>query len=96
MYNNLHFMSLKLQNSTIHVSLTPTLTEFIDNLVQSGLYGNTSEVIREALREKYQTQILQNSKLKKLQQAVQIGLDQAENNQFSSDNLESILKKIEK
>ena len=34
----------------MHVSLTPALEEAVKRKVQSGLYNNASEVIREALR----------------------------------------------
>lgn len=34
----------------MNVSLTPRLEQFIKHQVESGLYGNASEVIREALR----------------------------------------------
>lgn len=34
----------------MHVSLTPELEKIIKNKVETGLYNNASEVIREALR----------------------------------------------
>ena len=34
----------------MNVSLTPELEEFVGNKVESGLYNNASEVIRESLR----------------------------------------------
>jgi len=34
----------------INVSLTPELYEFVQRKVQSGLYGNAREVVRDALR----------------------------------------------
>lgn len=34
----------------MHVSLTPELEEVVKGKVESGLYNNASEVIREALR----------------------------------------------
>ncbi len=34
----------------MHISLTPRLKEFVKSKVASGLYNNSSEVIREALR----------------------------------------------
>jgi len=34
----------------MHVSLTPKLTRFVKAKVQTGLYNNASEVIRESLR----------------------------------------------
>jgi antitoxin ParD1/3/4 len=34
----------------MNVSLTPELEKFVDDKVESGLYNNASEVIREGLR----------------------------------------------
>ena len=35
----------------MHISLTPELKNFVKQKVDSGLYGNASEVIRDALRQ---------------------------------------------
>ena len=35
----------------MHISLTPELENAVKSKVQSGLYNNASEVIREALRQ---------------------------------------------
>lgn len=35
----------------MHISLTPELEKSVKDKVQSGLYNNASEVIREALRQ---------------------------------------------
>ncbi|TVQ06171.1 MAG: type II toxin-antitoxin system ParD family antitoxin [Balneolaceae bacterium] len=35
----------------MHISLTPELKDFVKQKVDSGLYGNASEVIRDALRQ---------------------------------------------
>ncbi|MFN0061681.1 MAG: type II toxin-antitoxin system ParD family antitoxin [Myxococcaceae bacterium] len=37
--------------SSITVSLTPELRELVEAKVRSGMYGNISEVVREALRD---------------------------------------------
>jgi antitoxin ParD1/3/4 len=82
--------------SNIHVSLTPKLNDYVQSLLESGLYGNVSEIIREALRKQYQADVLQNNqKLSELQKEVQIGLDQAKNKKFSDINLETLLGKIQ-
>lgn len=38
------------QRTTLNVSLTPELNQFITSLVQSGDYKSASEVVREGLR----------------------------------------------
>ena len=35
---------------TMHINLSPEMEGFIKNLVKSGEYGNSTEVIRDALR----------------------------------------------
>jgi antitoxin ParD1/3/4 len=39
---------------TMHISLTPELESVVKRKVESGLYNNASEVIREALRQSLQ------------------------------------------
>jgi antitoxin ParD1/3/4 len=34
----------------MNISLTPELEKFVDDKIESGVYGNASEVIRESLR----------------------------------------------
>ena len=34
-----------------NVALTPQLSKFVDDLVESGAYNNASEVVRDGLRE---------------------------------------------
>jgi putative addiction module CopG family antidote len=51
--------------STIHISLTPKLEEFIQELLDTGLYSNVSEIIREALREKFLRMYVYDSEQKK-------------------------------
>ena len=59
----------------MNVSLTPKLEGFIKNKVESGNYGNSSEVVREALR------LLQEEDAKRqaLLSALEIGLDDIRN-----------------
>jgi len=87
-------MSVKTQNPTIHVSLTPTLANFIDELVATGLYSNVSEVIRESLREKYQKNNQKSEKVKKLKEALQVGLDEAKRGEFVETTIEEMIQKV--
>lgn len=63
----------------MHVSLTPELESRIRTKVESGLYNNASEVIREALRfmdthEDWINEI----KLARLREQLRVGTDQLE------------------
>lgn len=57
----------------MHVSLTPKLDELVRQKVESGLYNNASEVVREALRLLAQHDEIQQLKLKKLREALAVG-----------------------
>jgi len=58
------------------VSLTPELEKWVQDKVQSGLYGSSSEVVRAALRILHQFEQERVRKLSSLQSEMQIGLEQ--------------------
>lgn len=61
----------------MHISLTPELESRVKSKVESGLYNNASEVIREALRfmDTHEDWI-KEIKLASLREQLQIGIDQ--------------------
>lgn len=63
----------------MHISLTPELESRIKAKVETGLYNNASEVIREALRfmETHEDWI-HEIKLTRLREQLKIGIDQLE------------------
>lgn len=66
----------------MHVSLTPELEGIIKNKVESGLYNNASEVIREALRFMEMNQdIVMQMKLDRLRMHLQTGENEIANGQ---------------
>ena len=54
----------------MHVSLTPKLEQFVKEKVESGLYNNASEVVREALRLLYEYEEFQRLKRERLSKAL--------------------------
>jgi len=75
----------------MHISLTPMLESKIRAKVDSGLYNNSSEVIREALRFIEENEdIIRQIKLKHLREAVAAGVSQAENGEFSPRSVRDI------
>ena len=61
----------------MHVSLTPELESRVRAKVESGLYNNASEVIREALRfMDTHEQWIHEIKLGQLREQLRIGIDQ--------------------
>mgnify|MGYP001028952533 CR=1 FL=1 len=76
----------------MHVSLTPELEDIIKNKVESGLYNNASEVIREALRFMEMNQdIVMQMKLDRLRMHLQTGENEIANAQGSTlENKEDV------
>jgi antitoxin ParD1/3/4 len=60
----------------MNISLTPELEHFVQDKVKSGMYTSASEVIRESLRLLHTQDDLQNQRIKQLNQAIDIGLQQ--------------------
>jgi antitoxin ParD1/3/4 len=54
----------------MNVSLTPALEKLVQQKVESGLYNNASEVIREALRMMKESEEVRRLKLKRLKESL--------------------------
>ena len=81
----------------MHISLTPELEAKIRSKVESGLYNNSSEVIREALRFMEQNQeLLMQLKLDRLRTEVAKGAHQAEAGEFSERTVQDIISDMNK
>ncbi|ADH86490.1 type II toxin-antitoxin system ParD family antitoxin [Desulfurivibrio alkaliphilus] len=66
----------------MHISLTPELESRVKAKVESGLYNNASEVIREALRfMETHEEWINEIKLARLREQLQIGVDQLDRGQ---------------
>ena len=61
-----------------HISLTETFEKWVREKVESGLYSNSSEVIREALRERIRAERTEVEDVEALRAQIDIGLQQAE------------------
>ncbi|OGT06957.1 MAG: hypothetical protein A2X78_00635 [Gammaproteobacteria bacterium GWE2_37_16] len=60
----------------MNISLSPELEKFVQNKVSSGFYTSTSEVIRESLRLMHTHDNLQQQSIRRLDQAIEIGMKQ--------------------
>jgi antitoxin ParD1/3/4 len=58
----------------MHVSLTDRLEAWVREKVESGLYNNASEVVREALRAKMQAEMSEAEKLEILKAELEKGM----------------------
>ncbi len=63
----------------MHISLTPKLKDYTREKVDSGLYNNSSEVIREALR----LMVANDQKKALLKEAVSHGFEEIEAGDFT-------------
>jgi antitoxin ParD1/3/4 len=76
----------------MNISLTPTLENHIRQKVESGLYNNASEVVREALRfMETHEELVRQMKLDALRRELRLGAEQAERGEFVEDSVEDII-----
>ncbi len=74
----------------MHISLTDRLEAWVREKVESGLYNNASEVIREALRTQMRAEATREEKLEALRAEIQKGLDDVEAGRVSRYSLEEL------
>jgi len=78
----------------MHISLTEKLEDYVKSKVQSGLYNNASEVVREALRLKIAADEADEVKLQRLREAIEPAWQQAEHGEFADYSFEKSLAKL--
>lgn len=64
--------------TTLNISLTPELEEFVASRVGSGRYQSASEVVRQGLRLLQDQETTRHAQLEGLRNQIRIGLDQAD------------------
>ncbi len=77
----------------MNISLTPRLEAMIREKVESGLYNNSSEVVREALRL-----MARQDQVAQLRAAIAVGLDEFERGElveWTPDSLDRITREAE-
>jgi antitoxin ParD1/3/4 len=80
--------------TSLNVSLTPELDEFVQQRVASGRYQTASEVIREGLRLLEEQERQRDAAFAALKAKLKRGVEQAERGEFVTP--EETLKQIEK
>ena len=70
----------------MNVSLTPRLEALVKHKVGSGLYGSSSEVIREALRLMEE----RDRRLVSLRSDIAVGIEQIEQGEYADYELDSV------
>lgn len=80
----------------MHISLTETLEKWVRDKVESGLYSNASEVIREALRERIRAERTEAEDVEALRAQIDIGLQQAERGELVAWNMEDFKAELDR
>ena len=82
--------------TTMNVSLTPELIKLIQSKVESGMYSNASEFVREAVRTfEYSQEYLYSLKMERLKAALADGISQLESNNSETYTLGEVMEEIE-
>ena len=71
----------------MNVNLSPTFDSYIRKQLESGIYNNASEVIREALRLKMQQDEIYNTKISALREAIIRGEQSGESSSFDIQDI---------
>ena len=79
---------------TMNVSLTSEMVKFVEDEVASGDYVSASEVVRDALRALRHDRDVEDVKLQLLREAVDIGLQEADEGKFSDRSIEEIAQDV--
>jgi antitoxin ParD1/3/4 len=83
---------------TRNVNLTDHFDKFIAKRVKSGRFSNASEVVREGLRLLEQREAEEKARLKWLQEAAQVGIDDMEAGRYttlrSREDIEDFMRGI--
>ncbi len=81
----------------MHISLTPELEKIVKSKVQTGLYNNASEVVREALRfMETHEELLYQMKLEKLRAKLAVGAEQADRGEFVDQSVSDIIEEAKR
>lgn len=78
---------------TMNVSLTPELEKVVKDFVESGMYGNQSEVVREGLRLLQRHKLEEEAKLEALRQDLAVGIRQLLNGEGRHVTAEEVIEK---
>lgn len=68
----------------MHISLTPKLEDLVREKVESGLYNNASEVVREALRLLAEHDEVRRTRLERLRSEIARGEADMANGRFTA------------
>ena len=76
-----------------NIALTPELESWVDELVASGSYKSTSEVMRDALRALRERQERRQAELTEIQARIALSLDQADRGDYAGGSGEDAMRR---
>lgn len=80
--------------TTLNISLTPELEQFIATRVASGRYQSASEVVREGLRLLEERELARQAALDEVRRKIAVGLEQAKRGELLDG--EEVFRKLER
>ena len=78
----------------MNISLTPELNALVKAKVASGMYNNSSEVIREALRLLHEHDELRALKMELLKKELSVGLEALDKEEFGTQSVDEIAQRV--
>ncbi len=75
----------------MQVSLTEQQEEWVQSLIMSGRYANTSDVLNHAIRLLQEEEVGGQAMISALQKAVKQGADEIERGEFSSKSVQDMI-----
>lgn len=80
----------------MHISLTEKLDLYVREKVQSGLYNNASEVVREALRAQIKQEVQYDTDLEALRAELDKGIAQADAGEVVKVDFDALNAELDK
>ena len=80
---------------SMNVSLTEELVSIVQRKLDSGMYNNASEVVREALRYMHDNEAFLNTiKLESLKKTLSQGMDSAEKGNYMEYHFDNLIAEL--
>ncbi len=81
---------------SMNISLTPELINIVHRQVDSGRYNNSSEVVRDAIRQfEDNNQLLYQLKLLRLRERLGAGIEETARGDFADYDLASFIQELD-
>lgn len=74
----------------MNIRLDPTYEKIVNSLINSGLYRDADEVVRDGVRQLQQRDLERADRLAALRAEIQVGIDQIDNGQFKPFSADEI------